>query len=81
MRVEESVGRGSSDAIGDKLAVSLAKKLDAAVAARARGDCVAANRIYEALIDELRAQSGKAVDAQAAATVIADVQYVMGLCP
>ncbi len=42
-------------AIGDKLSVSLRKKLDA--------------------------QSGKEVDAQAAATIIGDVQYVMGLCP
>jgi len=68
-------------AIGDKLSVSLRKKLDAADAARARSDCLLSNRIYQSLIDELVAQSGKEVDAQAAATIIGDVQYVMGLCP
>jgi hypothetical protein len=60
---------------------SLLKKLDAAAKARAGGDCNSAANIYGAFINELNAQSGKGVDATAAAIMIADAQYLIAHCP
>ena len=59
---------------------SLLAKLDAAAAARARGQCSTAANIYRAFINELQAQSGKHVDAAAAAIMIADAQYLIAHC-
>ena len=63
------------------LANSLLAKLNAAAAARAAGDCSSAASIYEAFIREVSAQSGKGVDAAAAAIMIADAQYLIAHCP
>ena len=60
---------------------SLLAKLDAAAAARARGQCSTAANLYQAFINELLAQSGKGVDATAAAIMIADAQYLITHCP
>jgi hypothetical protein len=60
---------------------SLLGMLNAAASARAKGDCATANRIYQAFINELQAQSGKKVTAQAAAIMIADAQYLIAHCP
>jgi hypothetical protein len=60
---------------------SLLAKLDAAAKARSRGDCSAAANIYQAFINELRAQSGKGIDAAAAAILTADAQYLIAHCP
>jgi hypothetical protein len=60
---------------------SLLAKLDAAAAARARGQCSTAANNYQAFINELNAQSGKGVDATAAAIMIADAQYLIAHCP
>jgi len=60
---------------------SLLAKLNAAANARAAGRCDTANNIYQAFINELSAQSGKGVDAAAAAIMIADAQYLMAHCP
>jgi beta-glucosidase/6-phospho-beta-glucosidase/beta-galactosidase len=62
------------------LARSLLAKLNAAAAARARGDCATAANIYRAFIRQLDAQSGKGVDATAAAVMIADAQYLIEHC-
>ncbi len=62
-------------------AKSLLAKLDAAAAARARGRCSTAANIYQAFINELKAQSGKGVAAAAAAIMIADAQYLISHCP
>jgi hypothetical protein len=63
------------------LANSLLAKLDAAAKARAGGNCATAANIYQAFINELSAQSGKGVDAAAAAIMIADAQYLIAHCP
>jgi len=63
------------------LANSLLAKLDAAAAARARGQCNVAANIYQAFIHEVAAQSGKGIDAVAAAILIADAQYLIAHCP
>ena len=60
---------------------SLVAKLDSAANARARGQCSTAANIYGAFISELHAQSGKHVDAAAAAIMIADAQYLIAHCP
>ncbi len=60
---------------------SLLSKLSAAAAARAGGDCATAARDYDAFIHELRAQSGKGVDASAATIMIGDAQYLIANCP
>jgi hypothetical protein len=60
---------------------SLLAKLNAAAAARARGDCSTATSIYQAFISELQAQSGQHVDATAAQVMIADAQYLIAHCP
>jgi hypothetical protein len=60
---------------------SLLAKLNAAANARAAGHCGTANNIYQAFINELNAQSGKGVDAAAAAIMTGDAQYLMAHCP
>jgi len=71
----------SIGAITQDEATSLLQKLNAAAAYRARSDCKDANITYKAFINELRAQTGKKVTAQAAATLIADAQYLIAHCP
>jgi hypothetical protein len=63
------------------LAKSLLGKLNAAAAARSRGECATASNQYDAFIQELEAQAGKGVDAAAAAIMIADAQYLIANCP
>jgi len=65
----------------DGEANSLTVKLNAAAAARARGDCKTAANNYNAFINELNAQRGKGVDANAAQIMIADAQYLIAHCP
>lgn len=60
---------------------SLLANLNAAAAARTRGQCSTAANIYQAFISKLQAQSGKGVDATAAAIMIADAQYLIAHCP
>ncbi len=63
------------------MANSLLAKLSAAADARIRGNCSTASNNYSAFIHELQAQSGKGVDAQAAAIMIADAEYLIANCP
>jgi hypothetical protein len=63
------------------IANSPLSKLNSAAAARGRSQCSAAASIYQAFINELQAQSGKHVDAPAAAIMIADAQYLIAHCP
>ena len=71
----------SIGAITQDEATSLLQKLTAAAAYRAKHDCRDANAIYKNFINELRAQTGKKVTAQAAAILIADAQYLIAHCP
>jgi hypothetical protein len=63
------------------LANSLLAELNSAAKARTRGNCNGAANIYRAFVNELQAQSGKGVSAQAAAIMIADAQYLIAHCP
>jgi hypothetical protein len=71
----------SIHAITQDEATSLLQKLNAAAAYRAKGDCKDANATYQAFINELLAQKGKKVTAQAAAILIADARYLIAHCP
>ena len=63
------------------VANSLLATLNAADAARGRGQCSTAANNYQSFINALQAQSGKGVDATAAAIMIADAQYLITHCP
>ncbi len=63
------------------IANSLLADLDAAAKARAGGNCNSAANDYQAFINEVKAQSGKGIDATAAAIMIADAQYLIAHCP
>lgn len=71
----------SIGAITQDEATSLLQKLNAAANYRAKHDCKDANTIYKNFINELHAQTGKKVTAQAAAILIADAQYLIAHCP
>ncbi len=71
----------SIGAITQDEATSLLQKLNAAASYRAKHDCRDANAIYKNFINELRAQTGKKVTAQAASILIADAQYLIAHCP
>jgi hypothetical protein len=71
----------SIGAITQDRGASLLKKLQAAAAYRAAGDCKDANETYQAFINELMAQSDKKVNSTAATTMILDAQYLMAHCP
>ena len=56
---------------------SLLSKIDSAQKARAAGNKTAAANVLNALINSVKAQSGKAIDPQAATILIADAQAVI----
>jgi hypothetical protein len=76
VRYFRSIGQVKNDG----LANSLLAKLNAAADAIARDNCPTATNIYNAFIHHLNAQSGKGVDATAAAILIADAQYLIEHC-
>jgi hypothetical protein len=63
------------------VANSLLAKLDAASAARARGQCSTAAQVYRAFINELHAQSGKFVATGTASQLIDEAQFLIDNCP
>ena len=71
----------SHGAITQDEATSLFKKLKAAAAYRAAGDCKDASGAYQAFIRELIAQSGKKVTPTAATAMTIDAQYLIAHCP
>jgi hypothetical protein len=73
--------RGNGQISKDGIASSLQAKLTAALAARSAGNCATAANIYRAFINEVEAQTGKAIDTAAAAILIADAQYLIAHCP
>jgi hypothetical protein len=77
--VQQFLDRGAIRNQG--LATSLLAKLEAAASARERGNCKTAGNDYQAFVNALQAQSGKGVDATAAAIMIADAQYLIAHCP
>jgi len=70
----------SGDIKKDGTENSLLAHLNAAAAAEARGNCTAAENIYQAFINEVVAQTGKAITPTAAQILIADAQYLISHC-
>jgi hypothetical protein len=60
---------------------ALLAELNAAEAARERGDCTTAAKLYTAFINDLTAQSGKHVDGTTATQLIGEAQTIAGNCP
>jgi hypothetical protein len=60
---------------------ALLAELNAALAARERGQCNTASNLFAAFINDLRAQSGNHVDAAVANALIGEAQSVAGSCP
>jgi hypothetical protein len=63
------------------LANSLTAKLNQAGDAQAAGDCSKAAHHYQVFIHRLQVQSGKGVDPDTAAIMIADAEYLIAQCP
>jgi hypothetical protein len=77
--VRAALGSGAIDNAG--VANSLLAKLNAAADARSRGQCSVAAAIYGAFIDDLNAQSGNHVAADAATRLVAEAQFLVANCP
>jgi hypothetical protein len=76
--VRAALTSGAIDNAG--VASSLLAKLDAASAARSRGQCAAAGSIYGAFINELTSQSAH-VQAATAAQLISEARFLIANCP
>ena len=63
------------------VATSLLAKLDAASAARSRGQCNVAASVYQAFIDQVNAQSAKSVGAATATQLVTEAQFLIASCP
>jgi hypothetical protein len=63
------------------VANSLLAKLNEAKAARGRGQCATAALIYQAFINEVQAQSGKAIAPATASQLVSEAQFLIANCP
>jgi len=67
--------------IKSALVNSLLAKLSNAAKKFNSGDCMTAQNIYQAFINEVQAQTGKGISEAAAAILIADAEYLIANCP
>jgi hypothetical protein len=65
----------------DGIANSLLAKLNEAKAARGRGQCATAALIYQAFINDVNAQSGKAIAPATASQLVSEAQFLIKNCP
>jgi hypothetical protein len=77
--VRSALAGGAIDNAG--VANSLLAQLDAASAARARGECNTAANLYRAFVKALTAESGTHVQAATAAQLISEAQFLIANCP
>ena len=75
-----TIFEGTGD-IQSTLVKSLLAKLENAAKKFNEGDCTTAENIYRAFINEVQAQTGKAITAFAAEILIADAEYLIANCP
>lgn len=71
----------ANGAVEAQTANSLLTKLTNAMAKQSAGSCNIVSNMYSAFINEVMAQSGKSITPAAAATLIADAQYLIAHCP
>jgi hypothetical protein len=77
--VQSALANGAITKAG--VAHSLLAKLNHAEAARARGQCGVAANAYRAFINEVEAQSGKAIATSTATQLISEAQFLVANCP
>ncbi len=63
------------------IASSLLSELDAAKAARDRGQCKTASNIYQQFVDDVSAQSGKSITVATASRLTSEAEFLQGNCP
>ena len=72
----------ASGAISNEgVANSLLAELSQAQAARARGQCGTAGNLYRAFINDVNAQSGKAIATATAGRLVSEAQFLIANCP
>jgi hypothetical protein len=77
--VNSALGSGAISNAG--IATSLLAKLTAAKAARDRGECATAGLIYQGFINDVQAQSGKAISPATASQLVSEAQFLIKNCP
>jgi hypothetical protein len=77
--LQAAIASGAIDNAG--VAKTLLAELDAAAAARTRGQCKTAGNTYQQFINDLKAQSGKHVSAAAATQLAGEAQFLITHCP
>jgi hypothetical protein len=77
--VRSALESGAIDNSG--VASSLLAELNAAAAARSRGDCGTAAKLYTAFINDVTAQSGKHIAAGTASQLASEAQVLIANCP
>ena len=76
--LQAAIASGAVDNAG--VAKTLLADLDAAAAARNRGQCKTASNIYQQFINDLKAQSGKHVSAATATQLAGEAQFLIMHC-
>jgi hypothetical protein len=77
--VQSALGSGAITNAG--VAAALLTKLDEAAAARSRGQCNTSGNVYQAFINEVNAQSGKAIASATASQLVSEAQFLIANCP
>ena len=77
--VQSALATGAISNAG--VASSLLAELSQAQAARSRGQCGTAGNLYRAFINDVNAQSGKAIAAATAGRLVSEAQFLIANCP
>ena len=77
--VKSAVASGAIDNAG--VGTALVAELNAAKAARTRGDCAAAANIYQAFVNDVSAQSGKSIASATADQLVSEAKVLIANCP
>ena len=77
--VKSAVASGAIDNAG--VGMALVAELNAAKAARTRGDCAAAANIYGAFVNDVSAQSGRHIATATADQLVSEAKFLIANCP
>jgi len=77
--VQSALASGAISKAG--VANTLLDDLNAAAAARVRGNCNAAGNIYESFINDVNSQTGKAIAISTASRFVSEAQFLIANCP
>jgi hypothetical protein len=79
--VDVNSARNSGAISNGGVATSLLAELNAAKAARIRGQCATAALIYQGFINDVQAQSGKAISLATASQLVSEANFLIRNCP